>query len=77
MHRQKPNAADKQQASIQWLSLGLEFAAVLAIFSYGGYRLDQAWKTEPWCLLAGFFIALAGMLYLTVRRAIKDQTRKQ
>jgi drug/metabolite transporter (DMT)-like permease len=74
MHQQKPDATDKHNDSIQWLSLGLEFAGVLAIFTYGGYRLDRVWETEPWCLLAGFFMALTGMLYLAIRRAIKDQT---
>jgi drug/metabolite transporter (DMT)-like permease len=77
MHQRKPDPTDQHDNAAQWLSLGLEFAGVLAIFSYGGYRLDEAWKTEPWCLLGGFFIALSGMLYLTFKRAIRDQSRKQ
>ena len=75
MHAHRPDATDKNSSSIQWLSLGLEFGGVLALFSYGGYRLDRVWLTEPWCLVVGFLVALAGMLYLTIRRALNDQMR--
>ena len=56
----------------QWLGLSGEFAGTLALFAYGGYKLDETFNTGPWCLIGGFFFALIGLLYLTIKRAMKD-----
>ena len=52
------------------LSIGIEFGAVIFIFTFGGYWADQHFQTEPWCLLGGFFFALIGMTYLIIKRTI-------
>lgn len=52
------------------LSIGIEFGAVIAVFTFGGYWADQHFQTEPWCLLGGFFFALTGMTYLIIKRTI-------
>lgn len=54
----------------QLLGIGIEFGAVIAIFTFGGYWADQHFQTEPWCLLGGFFFALTGMTYLIIKRTI-------
>ena len=72
MPARRPHKADRLQSPTQWLGIGLEFGAVLAVFSYGGYRLDRALQTEPWFLLGGFLVAFIGMLYSIIRRALKE-----
>ena len=57
----------------QTLGIGIEFGAVIAIFTFGGYWVDQHFQTEPWCLLGGFFFALIGMTYLIIKRALQQQ----
>ncbi len=54
----------------QLLGIGIEFGAVIAVFTFGGYWADQHFQTEPWCLLGGFFFALTGMTYLIIKRTI-------
>ncbi len=54
------------------LGMGIEFGAVVAVFTFGGYWADQHFQTEPWCLLGGFFFSLIGMTYLIIKRAIRE-----
>jgi len=51
--------------------IGLEFGAVVSVFTFGGYWVDQRVQTEPWCLLGGFFFALIGMTYIIIKRALQ------
>ena len=68
---EKPSAAGEDQLSRgmrRWLGLGVELAGVLAIFSYGGWRLDQ-WLGHrvPWLAMVGFGVSFVGMMYLLWR----------
>ncbi len=45
------------------MTVGIEFAAVVAILSLGGWWLDGKWGTSPWLLLTGLFISTIGGLY--------------
>ena len=68
---EKPNGVpqkDDRNVYARWLGFGIEFCGVIAVFCYMGYRLDKAWDTSPWFLLAGFFLGFTGMLYLTVKQ---------
>ena len=50
---------------LRWMSAGIEFCGVIAIFCYIGYRLDRYFGFEiPFMLMTGFFIGFIGMLYL-------------
>ena len=60
---------------VKWLSFGVEFCGVIAIFCYIGYRIDAAFNTTPYFLLAGFLISFIGMLYLVFKQTI-DNRRK-
>ena len=55
---------DEDRKALRWMGFGLEFAGVLAIFSYAGWwadeKLDHEW---PWLLLVGFGIGFIGMMY--------------
>ncbi len=53
----------------KWAGLGFEFAGVLAVFCYMGYRLDKAFDTSPWLLLAGFAVGFIGMLYTILKQS--------
>lgn len=66
---------DKKPVLIRWLSLGVEFGGVIAIFCYMGYKIDAAFNTSPWFLLGGFVFSFIGMLYLIFKQ-VKDIWRK-
>ena len=57
--------SDRDRKSLRWMGFGLEFVGVLAIFSYGGWWLDQKMDHEfPWLMMIGFGIGFTGMMYL-------------
>jgi len=58
---------NKWQSLIKWSGLGIEFAGVILIFTYFGYKLDEKFNTLPWFLLGGFFIGFIGMFYLIIK----------
>jgi F0F1-type ATP synthase assembly protein I len=60
---------------MKWLSFGVEFGAVAAIFSYIGYKLDAAFDMSPFFLLAGFFVSFIGMMYLAFKQ-VKNMRHK-
>lgn len=45
------------------MTVGIEFAAVVAILTLAGWWLDGKWGTSPWLLLTGMFISAIGGLY--------------
>jgi F0F1-type ATP synthase assembly protein I len=53
---------------VQWVGLATEFCGVLAVCSYGGYKLDEALHASPWFLIAGFFVGFGGMMVLIVKQ---------
>jgi F0F1-type ATP synthase assembly protein I len=55
---------DTGRSGLRWMGAGIEFCAVIAIFCYFGYKLDQYLGTGPFLLLTGFFIGFIGMVYL-------------
>jgi F0F1-type ATP synthase assembly protein I len=63
LNEDQPNNK-KWQNLLRWSGLGIEFAGVVALFCYFGYKLDEKFHTSPWLLLAGFFVAFVGMMYL-------------
>jgi len=64
--------ADNDRSSLRWLGFGFEFAGVLAIFSWLGYKADQKLgHAGPWLLLTGFGIGFAGMMYLLIKETLQ------
>ncbi len=61
---------DDQASYYQWVGIGLEFCAIIAVFCYLGYRLDNALNTSPWLLILFSFLGFAGALYLIIRQAL-------
>jgi F0F1-type ATP synthase assembly protein I len=66
---ERPPQNNNKQDYARWLGLGIEFAGVVGLFCYIGYKLDEALNTSPWLLLVGFFVAFIGMLYLIIKQA--------
>ena len=60
---------DNNRNYAKWASLGFEFVGVLAVLSFMGYKLDKAWDTSPWFLLAGFAVGFISMFYLIWKRS--------
>ena len=52
----------------QGASLGLTLGAVLSLFTYLGYRLDQWLGWAPYGLLAGCALGLGGGMYHVIRK---------
>ena len=72
----KDNAGYNRAEGAQWFGFAIEFGGVLAIFTFGGYKLDQVLDTQPWLMLAGFFLALVGLIYRTIKAALGWDKRR-
>jgi F0F1-type ATP synthase assembly protein I len=57
----------KWKTITKWSGLGVEFAGVILLFCFFGYKLDEKYQTSPWFLLAGFFVAFIGMMYIIIK----------
>ena len=58
---------NKWKTIMKWSGLGVEFAGVIILFCYFGYKLDEKLQTSPWFFLAGFFLGFIGMLYIIIK----------
>lgn len=63
MSDKKPIDDDNSRDNLRWLSAGIEFCAVVGIFSYIGYKLDQRLDCAPGMLIICFLIGFIGMVY--------------
>jgi F0F1-type ATP synthase assembly protein I len=66
---------DNKQNYGRWLGFGIEFAGVVGLFCYMGYKLDEVMNASPWFLLAGFFVGFIGMFYLLLKEARNSNIR--
>jgi hypothetical protein len=55
----------------RWTGFGVEFIGVMGLFTYVGRWADQKFGTGPWLMVAGFFIAFIGMIYLVIKETLK------
>lgn len=62
-------------------TLGIEFALVMCLGTFGGYYLDKKLSTFPWFLLVGAGLAFALALYVLVMHAkvatLKEKTENK
>ena len=64
----EPQNSSSSRQHYRWLGYGVEFMGVLALFMWLGHLLDKKLQTTgPWWLLAGFFFAFVGMIYLLIK----------
>ena len=57
-------------------ALGMEFALIMCLGTFGGYYLDKKINTFPLCLLVGAALAFALALYALIKHA-KTATDKE
>ena len=51
----------------RFFSFGVEFAGVISLFAFFGYKADQYFGTMPWFTIAGIIFALVGLIYQFVK----------
>jgi F0F1-type ATP synthase assembly protein I len=62
-----------------YLTLGLQLAITVVIFFFIGRWLDETWGTDPWLMLCGLAVGIAGGMISflrTVARLGKQQDRE-
>ena len=68
MSQQENQSENKKWKDLmKWSGLGIEFAGVIILFCYFGYKLDEKLQTSPWFFLGGFFLGFIGMLYIIIK----------
>ena len=55
--------------------IGIQFAVVIVVFTFGGIWLDRRLGTSPWLLLVCVFAGAAGGFYSIYRKAMDAQRR--
>ena len=66
------------QGQLKWTGLGFEFAGVVALFVYLGYKADERWDSSPWGVLIGAGVGVTGGIYWLAKegmRMMNDQSR--
>jgi F0F1-type ATP synthase assembly protein I len=56
---------------VRYSGVGLELAGATAVLAFVGYWIDRRFGTEPWGILGGVVIGLAGGLYNLVRESLE------
>ena len=62
---------EDDHSSLRWMSAGIEFCGVIAVFCYIGLKLDGHFNTSPLLLITGFFVGFIGMVYLFYKESKK------
>ena len=63
-----------ERQGMRWLGLGVEFMAVMGLFTWAGWKLDERWGHGfPWLAVVGFVVSFVGMTWLTVKDAMGKQ----
>ncbi len=56
-----------------YLNISYYFIASIGVFTYLGYKLDQAWQTDPWLMTAGAFLGIVVGFYQFFRIVFKSK----
>lgn len=64
-------------AAGKYAGLGIQFAAAILLFLYGGQWLDRKLGTEPVFLLLGVFTGASAAFYSMYRSLMADQRREE
>ncbi len=56
-----------RKALSRFFSFGVEFAGVICLFCYFGYKADQYFETMPWFTIAGILLAIVGLVYQLIK----------
>jgi F0F1-type ATP synthase assembly protein I len=61
----------------EFAGVGLQFAAAIIVFLFGGQWLDRKLGTEPWFLIIGVFTGASAAFYSMYRKLMKAQEREE
>jgi len=59
----------------RFAAVGLQYAATLGLFAWGGHALDAHFETKPMLLILGVFLGFAGGTLSLVRKVPPVQSR--
>ena len=82
MGKKRPAGAEVAEGGNQWmafLNLGWVIVGNMVLFTGGGIWLDRRFRTSPWILLAGVFVAffVSGYaIYLAVKKLESSEAKK-
>ena len=60
----------------EFAGVGLQFAAAIIVFLFGGQWLDRKLGTDPWFLIIGVFTGASAAFYSMYRKLMKAQARE-
>lgn len=58
----------------QYGGLGLQFAAAVGFFTWGGYKLDEWLGSSPWLTLLGALLGASAAFYAIYRKVFPRST---
>lgn len=64
----EPDRQRPADSYTRFAGVGLQFAATIGLFAWGGYALDNRLGSSPWMLIIGVFLGFAGAMISLVRR---------
>lgn len=73
--KRTPNSSKSSKSSNSYLKysgMAFQMGAIIALFSLGGYYLDQYLTTLPLFTLVGSLSSVCLSLYLFIKQAIND-----
>jgi len=62
--------APRKKSPWAYLSLGLEFAVTVGLFTWAGWWADHHWGWTPWGILAGAMIGVTLSIYHLLRQCL-------
>lgn len=69
------NRIKQGMAGSELAGIGIQFAVVIVVFTFGGIWLDRRLGTSPWLLLVCVFAGAGGGFYSIYRKAMAAQRR--
>jgi len=70
---------DERRRLSRLMTVGIEYAAVVAVFGFIGAWVDSRWGTKPWGVVVGAALGLVGATYNLIREsmaAFKDVSNR-
>ena len=65
-----PKRRSKASELYRYSGVGLQFAATIGVFAFGGYWLDGKLGSEPWLLIVGVLLGFVLGLYSMTKKVL-------
>jgi ATP synthase protein I len=70
-----PRSRNPGASGAEFAGIGLQFAATIVVFMFGGIWLDRRLHTSPWLLLLCVFVGAGAGFYSIYRKLMAGQRR--